>query len=154
MSHPCHNDDVVDALETAFADTFRLMFKAQSYHWNVTGPLFHALHAMTEESYTDLFQALDDLGERLRALGVTAPCSLNEVMARSRFHDFEMLLSGPAMAQDLGQRHADMAESFRVLADMATGDVVTADMAIRRAEVHDKAAWMYRALVASEGTDV
>ena len=65
--------DIAAGLSKALADTFVLYSKTHGYHWNVTGPLFNTLHLMFEEQYTVLFQAQDELAERIRALGVFAP---------------------------------------------------------------------------------
>ena len=66
---------LADGLCGVLADSVVLMIKTQSYHWNVVGPLFHSIHQMTEEQYRDLFEAIDEIAERVRALGAATHSS-------------------------------------------------------------------------------
>ena len=67
-------------LSKSLADTYTLFMKTQSFHWNVAGPLFYTLHKMTEEQYEDLYEAADDIAERIRAIGFPAPGSYSQYM--------------------------------------------------------------------------
>ena len=91
------------ALTQAVADTYRLIFKTHSYHWNVEGPLFYSVHHLTDAQYKEMFPAADDLAERIRALGQLAPHSLAEVMKLSVIKDLAALPSTLEMVEDLAK---------------------------------------------------
>ena len=133
--------EIIDVL----AGTYRLVLKSHIYHWNVTGPLFVALHDMTEAHYTDMFTAVDVLAERLRALGKPALVSL-----ATDGHEADASLAADGMIKDLLSDHEALAARMRALVGTAEAadDPVTADLATARADFHEKAAWMLRALAA------
>lgn len=136
---------VAEALTEVLAGTYRLVLKSHIYHWNVTGPLFVALHDMTEAHYTDMFTAVDVLAERLRALGKPALVSL-----ATDGHEADASLAADGMIKDLLSDHEALAARMRALVGTAEAadDPVTADLATARADFHEKAAWMLRALAA------
>ena len=138
---------VTEGLAIALADTYRLLFKTHAYHWNVEGPLFHPIHLLTEAQYGDLFQAADDLAERIRALGQLAPFKLADVTKMSCVSDPAKLPSAQGMVEDLGHDHEAIAKRLRKVIATAeeAGDPVTADLLTGRCAAHEKAAWMLRA---------
>ncbi|HBT36354.1 MAG TPA: DNA starvation/stationary phase protection protein, partial [Hyphomonas sp.] len=69
-----------DALRVLLAETYALYSKTHGYHWNVTGPRFNSLHTMFETQYNELWMALDEIAERIRALGHFAPTSPAEMV--------------------------------------------------------------------------
>ncbi|MGB3722290.1 MAG: DNA starvation/stationary phase protection protein [Pacificimonas sp.] len=138
-------------LGKVLADSYSLYLKTHNYHWNVKGPHFHSLHTLFEEQYTELAVAVDDLAERIRALGETAPGSY------SAFGKMTKIKEAPDtppealdMAEDLAQAHETVAATCRELMPIAqkVDDEVTVDMMIGRMTVHDKAAWMLRSFAA------
>jgi starvation-inducible DNA-binding protein len=139
---------MTQGLEQALADTYRLIFKTHGVHWNVEGPLFYAVHNLTEEQYENLFEAADELAERIRALGQLAPASLSSIVANSVVQDEEAPRSAGEMCEDLAEDHARVAARLRGLIEAAgaQGDPVTEDLATERAAFHEKAAWMLRAI--------
>ena len=60
---------IADSLSRLLADSYTLYLKTHNFHWNVTGPLFNTLHLMFEQQYTELATAVDEIAERIRALG-------------------------------------------------------------------------------------
>ena len=72
--------DVAIGLSSILADSYTLYLMTQNFHWNVTGPRFHQLHTMFEEQYQELAEAVDDIAERIRAIGHRAPGSFKEFM--------------------------------------------------------------------------
>jgi starvation-inducible DNA-binding protein len=141
---------VTNILADALADTYRLVLKSHIYHWNVTGPLFVSLHAMTEEHYTDMFTAADVLAERIRALGKPATISVADLTAGPEAREADASLTAEEMIRDLLSDHEALAARMRalVVAAETADDPVTADLATTRADFHEKAAWMLRALAA------
>ncbi len=134
-------------LNKILADTFVLSVKTQGFHWNVKGPHFFALHKMFEEQYGALQAALDPLAERLRALGVAAPGSLQAYSKLASVKDQDKVPSAQAMLKELLQDHENLAllihETIRTIE--GTSDEVTTDMLTERLEDHEKTAWMLRA---------
>jgi len=141
-------DDVADALTQLLADSYTLYLKTHNYHWNVTGPQFGELHAMFEDQYTDLAVAVDDVAERIRALGHFADASFAAFSARTTVPEAP---SGktPAMemVRDLAQSHAVLARAAGRVIEVATPakDDPTVGLATDRKQIHEKTAWMLRA---------
>lgn len=141
---------VAEALTEVLTDTYRLVLKSHTYHWNVTGPLFFSIHDITEQHYTDMFAAADVLAERIRALGEPALVSLAGLTAGPEEQNPDAGLAAIDMVKDLLTDHEKLAQRMRTLVETAeaAGDPATADLATERAAFHDKAAWMLRATAA------
>ncbi|MEM6640285.1 MAG: DNA starvation/stationary phase protection protein [Pseudomonadota bacterium] len=143
--------DVADALADVLSDSFRLYINAQGLHWNAEGPMFFSLHQLTEAQYEDLAKANDKLAERIRALGLPAPQSLEEFQRRSAIEDLPA--SEPLEGRILrliDDYEAAAARALRTvsIADSA-GDVMTADLLTARIGRYEENAWMLRATIAS-----
>ncbi len=139
---------MAQGVEHMLADTYRLIFKTHAVHWNVEGAMFYAVHNLTEEQYNDLFEAADEIAERIRALGHLAPATLSSIVSHSVVTDEEAPASAGAMCEDLAADHERVARRLHALIKIAgdAGDPVTEDMATERAAFHEKAAWMLRAI--------
>ncbi len=141
--------DVTEVLKCALADTYTLYLKTQNYHWNVTGPMFVQLHTMFEGQYQALAGAVDELAERIRALGEFAPASYSAFAEFSNIDEDNTVPSAEAMVAQLLDDNETivrvMRDSFDVVDD--AGDEVTADLLTQRMTYHEKAAWMLRALL-------
>ena len=139
-------ETMAKAVTRLLADTYALYFKTHAYHWNVTGPRFHDLHAMFEEQYTELWQATDDIAERVRALGVLAPISYDE-MAKSASVQFDAKTpDADTMVRNLVAGHEQVVRTAREILSLADEhhDEATADIVAPRITVHEKFAWMLR----------
>lgn len=138
---------IIEILQHILGDTFVLYFKTHSYHWNVEGPHFHSLHELFGTQYTDMWEALDDIAERIRTLGAYAPMTPAEIAKASDMKDANKMLDGIAMAKDLADDHMTiskhLADAIEKCSDM--GDEGTTDMLIARQQFHEKAAWMLNA---------
>ncbi|NIZ01554.1 Dps family protein [Thalassospira lucentensis] len=126
-----------------------LYAKTRGVHWNVVGPAFYSLHKMTEEHYEDLNTAVDDMAERIRAIGFAAPIGISEMIENSVIDDQKKLLPAHEMVKDLVEDHEKMARLMRegVAAADEVEDVKTADLLTERIGVHEEAAWMLRATI-------
>lgn len=135
-------------LAAALADTYSLMIKTHAVHWNVEGPMFFAVHNLTEAQYVDLFAAADVIAERIRALGQLTPTSAKTLLSGSVVADITSPQDAPAWCGSLAQDHSAIAKRLHDVIDAAeeARDPVTADLATARAAFHEKAAWMLRAL--------
>jgi starvation-inducible DNA-binding protein len=141
---------IAAGLSRLLADSYTLYLKTHNYHWNVTGPQFHTLHQMFEQQYTELAAAVDEIAERIRALGVRAPGSYKEYAALTRIEEgdgeesAEEMIRQLAIGQETVVRTAR--ESFPA-ADKAN-DEPTADLLTQRMQIHEKNAWMLRSMLA------
>lgn len=141
---------IAQGLSAFLADAYTLYLKTHNFHWNVTGPMFNALHNMFEMQYTEQWNALDDVAERIRALGFTAQGSYAQFAQQSSLKDVP---AEPPRALDmvriLVEGHEAVARTARgvfPLADKAS-DEPTADLLTQRLTVHEQTAWMLRSLL-------
>jgi starvation-inducible DNA-binding protein len=142
---------VSDQLAGVLADSYLLMLKTHFYHWNVKGTLFKSLHDLTEQQYTELFEAIDDVAERIRALGFEAPGTFSSFNKISSVKEAKSGLSDLEMAADLLETHESLILKLRETLNTADeiNDEVTVDMMVARLSVHEKSAWMLRSFLES-----
>jgi starvation-inducible DNA-binding protein len=140
---------IAKGLSKLLADSFTLYLMTHNFHWNVTGPMFNTLHTMFMDQYTEQWNALDTIAERIRALGVVAPGS---------YEDYEKLttiaaVKGKPKALEMvallvaGQEAT--ARTARDLLPLVTeaNDQPTTDLLTQRLDIHEKTAWMLRSLL-------
>lgn len=145
------NDDdrkrLADGLSRLLADTYSLYLKTHYFHWNVTGPHFNSLHAMFETQYTELAIAVDDIAERIRALGFVAPGSYSEFARLTSVPETEGVPDALSMVQQLVEGQEAVVRTAREFFPVteAARDEPTADLLTQRMQVHEKTAWMLRA---------
>jgi len=142
-------ESIADGLSNLLADTYALYVKTQSFHWNVTGPMFRALHTMFEEQYTELARAVDEIAERIRALGHPAPGSFSQFSKLTSVDEENGVPTAEDMVRQLVQGHEAVVRTARngiSLAEEAE-DQVTQDLLTERMQVHEKQAWMLRSLL-------
>ncbi len=139
-----HRKQLAEHLSRATADTYLLMMKTQAYHWNVVGPLFVSFHKLTEKHYEKMFEAADDLAERVRQLGFPAPGSYSQMAEISCIVEDTGRPNAEAMIENLVRDHQSLTRRLREAATHAdeVDDHVTHDMLTERMEFHEKAAWM------------
>ena len=140
---------IAEGLSALLADSYTLYMMTHNFHWNVTGPRFNDLHNMFMGQYTEQWNALDTIAERIRALGEPAPGS---------FEAYQKLTSIPPVK---GQPKAMEMVALLVAAQEATArtarklfpvvdaanDQPTADLLTQRMDIHEKTAWMLRSLM-------
>lgn len=142
------NTQMTAALNTLLADTFILYFKTHTCHWNVEGVNFGPLHDLFGAQYKELWDATDDIAERLRALGAYGPVSFEAMAKHAHLKDAgTKVLKAPEMIKDLLRAHESMIETLVSLIELADehDDDVTEDMMTQRLAAHEKMAWMLRA---------
>jgi starvation-inducible DNA-binding protein len=141
---------IAGGLSRLLADTYTLYLTTHNFHWNVTGPMFNTLHTMFMEQYTELWNAVDPIAERIRAVGHPAPGSY------AQFGKLSSLKDAPAdppqaleMVRILVQGHEAVARTARSVFALAekADDQPTADLLTQRLDIHEKAAWMLRSLL-------
>ncbi len=138
--------DIVAELRKVLAETYALYGKTHSYHWNVTGPRFHALHTMFEAQYRELWAALDVIAERLRALGAFAPTSTTDMAALATIPLDNDVPGAEEMIRNLAAGHETVSRSAKSALKVAEAhdDASTADLLTARATIAEKTAWMLR----------
>jgi starvation-inducible DNA-binding protein len=141
---------IAGELSKLLADTYTLYLTTHNFHWNVTGPMFNALHAMFMTQYTELWNAVDPIAERIRALGHPAPGSYKQYGRLSSVDD------APAdppkaveMLKILVAGHEAVARTARSAFPLVekAKDQPTADLLTQRLDVHEKTAWMLRSML-------
>jgi starvation-inducible DNA-binding protein len=139
--------EIAEGLSRLLADTYTLYLKTHGYHWNVKGPMFRTLHLMFEEEYMELRDAVDEIAERILALGHPAPASYAEYAQIGSVDDEAGSPEAMEMVRRLVQGHEAVIRTARAVVKTAeaAGDVATADLTTTRIEIHEKTAWMLRA---------
>ena len=141
---------IADGLSHLLADTYTLYLTTHNFHWNVTGPMFNTLHAMFMGQYTELWNAVDPVAERIRSLGHPAPGSYAAFGRLSSLPDApETPPKALDMVRVLVAGHEAVARTARKLFPVAdkAGDEPTADLLTQRLTVHEQTAWMLRSLL-------
>ena len=142
-------EQIADGLSHLLADSFTLYLKTHNFHWNVTGPMFNTLHVMFMGQYTELWNALDEIAERIRALGVAAPGTYREFARLTVIKESEGAPNASEMIRELVAGQEAVVKTARgmfAIVDKA-GDEPTADLLTQRMQIHEKNAWMLRSLL-------
>ncbi len=141
--------EIAEGLTCLLADTYTLYLKTHNFHWNVTGPHFNSLHLLFETQYTELWNAVDVLAERIRALGVFVPASYAEFSKLTSIQEETGHPSWDNMVKQLVEGHQAVVRTARQILPLAAEaeDEVTVSMLSDRMEVHEKSAWMLRSLL-------
>jgi starvation-inducible DNA-binding protein len=140
---------IADGLSRVLADSYGLYLKTHNFHWNVTGPMFQTLHTMFMEQYTEQWNALDPIAERIRALGHPAPGSYRQFARLSSIPDEEGVPKAEDMIRQLVEAQETVARTARAVFPLVerAGDQPSADLLTQRLQVHEKNAWMLRSLL-------
>jgi starvation-inducible DNA-binding protein len=140
---------IADGLSKLLADTYTLYLKTHNFHWNVEGPMFNTLHLMFETQYNELALAVDAIAERIRALGHPAPGSYAAYAKLSSIKEETGVPKAEEMIRQLVDGQEAVARTARAVFPAAekAGDEPTADLLTQRLQIHEKTAWMLRALL-------
>lgn len=142
--------EIADGLSRLLADTYTLYLKTHNFHWNVTGPMFNTLHTMFETQYNELALAVDEIAERIRALGFPAPGSYAAFSELSSISEADGVPDANEMIKQLAEGQETVARTAREVFASAEGanDQPTADLLTQRMNLHEKNAWMLRSFLA------
>jgi starvation-inducible DNA-binding protein len=145
-----HRQEIARGLAVLLADSYTLYLKTHNYHWNVEGPLFNTLHQMFEDQYSELALAIDEIAERIRALGEPAPGSYVAYSKLTSIEEEESVPSAEEMIRQLVKGQETVVRTARQAfkAAEAASDEPTADLLTQRMQVHEKNAWMLRSMIA------
>ncbi len=141
-------EKIADLLGVVLADTYMLFIKTQGLHWNVSGPNFYGVHKLTEAQYENMYEAIDVIAERIRALGTKAPASYTKYGELSAIKDTDTPKTVVAQVKTLIKDHEMVVTNMRAAAEAADvkHDLVTADLLTGRMAWHEQAVWMLTAL--------
>lgn len=140
---------VAEGLSAFLADSYTLYLMTHNFHWNVKGPLFNTLHMMFMDQYTEQWTALDQIAERIRALGYPAPGTYQEFVKLASIKEVEGVPAALDMVHHLVEAQQAAARTARKVFEVAdeANDQPTADLLTQRLDVHEKTAWMLRSLL-------
>ncbi len=140
---------IANGLSRLLADEYTLYLKTHNFHWNVTGPLFNSLHLMFMTHYTEAATAVDDVAERIRALGFPAPGTYSQFVELSSIEETKGVPDAMEMVRLLVKGHEACARTARSVFPLAekASDEPTADLLTQRLQLHEKTAWMLRSLL-------
>ena len=141
--------NIVEGLSRLLADSYTLYLMTHNFHWNVTGPMFNTLHLMFMGQYTEQWNALDLIAERIRALGHPTPGTYREFVKRASIKEVDGVPKATDMIRHLVAAQEATARTARGLfpAVEKANDQPTMDLLTQRLEVHEKTAWMLRSLL-------
>jgi len=144
-----NRQEIAAGLGRLLADSYTLYLKTHNFHWNVTGPMFNTLHAMFEQQYTELATAVDEIAERIRALGEPAPGSYADFGTLTSIEEAEGVPDANEMIRQLvvGQETVvrTAQDTFPLVDEV--NDEPTADLLTQRMSIHEKNAWMLRSML-------
>jgi len=143
--------DVARELTKVLADSYAVYLKTHGYHWNIRGPEFFALHTLLETQYREIWEALDIIAERIRALGEFAPQGYATFANLTAIKDGDPEKDAQAMLKELMVDHETLIATTRAALKSADsgGDDVSVDLLTTRLAAHEKAAWMLRSTLGS-----
>ena len=142
-------ESIAKGLSQLLANSYTLYLKTHNYHWNVRGPMFHSLHTMFETQYNELALAVDEVAERIRALGFLAPGSYSEFAALSSIKEGNSNNDAHTMIRELVEGQETIVRICHEIFPLAEEavDEPTVDLLTTRMQAHEKTAWMLRVLL-------
>ena len=150
MYNSAEKTEIVEALRQVVADSYALLGETHLCHWNVRGPGFFTLHAAFEVQYTELFTAIDEIAERIRALGSFAPGGISRLSIMAGFEQIAENASADDMVAHLSKHNRKLVANLSKARDLAgkNGDNETEDLMITRIQIHEKHIWMLDSFLA------
>lgn len=144
-----NREQIAEGLSRLLADTYTLYLKTHNFHWNVKGPQFAQLHLLFEQHYTELATAVDDIAERIRALGFPAPGTYAAFSKLSSIKEEEGVPKAEDMVRLLVEGQEAVVRTARSIFPVVeeAGDEPSADLLTQRMQTHEKNAWMLRSLL-------
>ena len=143
---------VARELSKVLADSFAVYQKTHGYHWNVRGPEFFSYHNLLEQQYREIWEALDDLAERIRALGEFAPQGASTFANLTSIKDGDPEKDAQQMLEELMRDHETVIATARAAVEIgeAADDGASVDLLNARLAAHEQHAWMLRSSLGSK----
>jgi starvation-inducible DNA-binding protein len=139
---------MADLLNARLAGAIDLYLQSKQAHWNVKGPAFIALHELFDKLGEELESYIDDIAERVVALGGVAEGTLGAVSERTKLAAYPLDISeGPAHVDALADAYAAFGKAVRKAIDDASkaGDADTSDLFTGVSRGIDKGLWFLEA---------
>lgn len=142
-------DKLIEALRLVVADTYAVIGQTHHCHWNVRGPSFFSLHQAFEEQYNELFVAVDEIAERIRAKGSLAPGGLGNLSKMAGISEIADDADAADMVKHLLSANEKTLKDLRAARDLAgeKNDSESEDLMIARIQVHEKTVWMLKSFL-------
>lgn len=140
---------IAEKLNKLLADTFTLYLKTHGYHWNVTGNMFPPLHSLFESQYSELWESVDTIAERIRALDSNPIFTLTKIYETTSVEESDDIPEWKKMVSNLIKDRQDLSKFCREIFKLATdeSDDVTANFMLELAMIHDKQIWMLKSII-------
>jgi len=137
---------IAKELTGILADTYVLMNRTQLYHWNIEGPHFKGLHDLFETQYRELFDAVDDIAERIRTIGYYTPGTLDDFIQSSEMPRERVARDSREILIHIIEGHQQVIQRLKLAMRQAEAahDDGTLDLLAERLRVHEKTTWMLR----------
>jgi len=148
---PKDREKIAQGLSHLLADTYTVYLKTHNFHWNVEGPMFQTLHILFMEQYTEAWNAIDMIAERMRSLGHYAPGTYKQFQKLASIKETEGVPSAKKMIELLIEGQEAIVRTARSVIPVAdkASDEPTLDLLTQRMQIHEKNAWMLRSLLKS-----
>jgi starvation-inducible DNA-binding protein len=140
---------LTESLNQVLADSYALMSLTHLAHWNVEGPGFFALHTAFQTQYEELFTAIDEVAERIRALDAYAIGGLGRLAGAAQMKEFESPLSQEKYVRALIAANEKLVSDAARARDLAGDgdDAESQDLMIGRITLHQKTIWMLKSFL-------
>jgi starvation-inducible DNA-binding protein len=140
---------LIDSLNLVLADSYALMALTHLAHWNVEGSDFFELHKAFQEQYENLFEGVDEIAERVRALDAYAIGGLAKLARTAGMEEFTSPMPQKDYVASLIVAHEKVMDDARSTREMAgeRNDLETQDLMIKRLQWHQKTVWMLKSVL-------
>jgi len=137
------------SLNQVLADSYALLSLTHLAHWNVEGPGFFALHTAFQTQYEELFIAVDEIAERLRALDAYAIGGLSKLAETAGMKEFAAPLAQESYVRQLIAANEKLIADAAQARDLAgkLNDAESQDLMISRITLHQKTVWMLKSFL-------
>lgn len=141
------SESIVNDLNLLLADEMVFYQKLRNFHWNVKGPAFFQLHLKFEEMYTAQALRVDQIAERIRALGARPKSTMAEFIEASRIKEQSDVPAAEKMVAELQTDLTSMVVSTKAARKVADGegDDITVALLDGLSDAHQQDAWMLKA---------
>ncbi|MDN3656103.1 DNA starvation/stationary phase protection protein [Ferruginibacter paludis] len=143
-----HLQGVSEELNKLLADEVVLYIKARNYHWNIEGINFSEMHQFYEQHFNDLDEIMDQVAERIRAVGHYTEARLADYLKLTNLIENDYTNSQENQLKYLLESHETIINNLRRLIPLFADkhkDLGSSDFVTQLLGKHEKMAWMVRA---------
>mgnify|MGYP001329998862 FL=1 len=148
-AHATRAASLTNSLNQVLADSYALLSLTHLAHWNVEGPGFFALHTAFQTQYEELFVAIDEIAERIRALDAYAIGGLGTLAQAAKMKEFASPLAQDDYVRALIAANEKLVSDAARARDVAgkANDAESQDLMIARITLHQKTIWMLKSFL-------